>query len=362
MRVVGAGLLLCIVLCNAGSASARDTVAQGRALDAYRAMQRYFYSPSDGSYTGSYPAQHKAQAWPFSQALWATLDLAAVPGADTDARADLLERIKALSAYSRPEPGRPAEFAPVYGGQGVVYNDDNLWIALGLVGAANVVSGTNSLATARELFEMVVDSWDASSSDPCPGGIFWTRAGSNRDRNTVTTANAALLALGLYKTSGSRSYLTWAENAYAWTKRCLGQANGLVSDHIDLHGDVDQSTWSYNQGAMIAAGVRLFRATGERRYLADAEKTADAALARIGDPILSGEPPVFLAIFYRDLLELNEVDPHRNDRAEIERFADEAWARARDPKTGLFHFQGRGPTLLDQAAMVQVYAELARDS
>jgi Glycosyl hydrolase family 76 len=362
VRVVGAGLILCIVLCVAGSANAHDAVSQARAVDAYKAMQRYFYSPSDGSYTGEYPAERKAQAWPFSQALWATLDLASVPGADPGARADLRKRIKALAAYSRPEPGRPAEFAPVYGGNGVVYNDDNLWIALGLVGAANVVSGTNSLATARELFEMVGDSWDSSSSDPCPGGVFWTRNGANRDRNTVTTANAALLALGLYATSGSRSYLGWAENAYAWTKRCLGQANGLVSDHIDLHGDVDATPWSYNQGAMIAAGVRLFRATGKRSYLADAEKTADAALAKIGDPISSGEPPVFLAIFYRDLLELNEVEPHRSDRTAIERFADEAWAKARDSKTGLFHFQGRGPTLLDQAAMVQVYAELARDS
>jgi hypothetical protein len=323
-------------------------------------MQRYFYSPSNGSYAGEYPPERKAQAWPFSQALWATLDLAALPGADPDARADLLERIKELSAYSRPEPGRPAEFAPVYGGEGVVYNDDNLWIGLGLVGAANVVFGTHSLATARELFELVGDSWDSSSSDPCSGGIFWTRKGANRDRNTVTTANAALLALGLYATSGSRSYLTWAESAYAWTKRCLGQPSGLVSDHIDRRGDVDRTTWSYNQGAMIAAATRLFRATGRLQYLAEAEKTADAALAKIGDPIASSEPPVFLAIFYRDLLELNAADPHRNDRAAIERFADEAWAKARDSKTGLFHFQGRGPTLLDQAAMVQVYAELAR--
>jgi hypothetical protein len=44
----------------------------------------------------------------------------------------------------------------------------------------------------------------------------------------------------------------------------------------------------------------------------------------------------------------------------MEAFADEAWKKARDPKTGLFHFSGRPATLLDQAAMVQVYAELAR--
>ena len=110
---------------------------------------------------------------------------------------------------------------------------------------------------------------------------------------------------------------------------------------------------------MIAAGVHLYRATGQHRYLADAQHTAAASLKAIGDPLASGEPPVFLAIFYRDLLELGSGVAGRDDRAAVERFADEAWAQSRNPKTGLFHFDGRGPTLLDQAAMVQVYAELA---
>jgi hypothetical protein len=111
---------------------------------------------------------------------------------------------------------------------------------------------------------------------------------------------------------------------------------------------------------MIASGVLLYLATGTRRYLEDAEQTANAALREIGDPLASGEPPVFLAIFYRDLLMLTAVDRGRaTDRAAVEQFGDEAWSHARDPRTGLFSFSGRGPTLLDQAAMVQVYAELA---
>ena len=112
---------------------------------------------------------------------------------------------------------------------------------------------------------------------------------------------------------------------------------------------------------MIAAGVHLYRATGKRQYLLDAERTADAALRKIGDPLSSGEPPVFLAIFYRDLLDLTDALPARPHRAAVEAFADEAWTHARNPATGLFSFDRRGPTLLDQAAMVQVYAELARD-
>jgi len=110
---------------------------------------------------------------------------------------------------------------------------------------------------------------------------------------------------------------------------------------------------------MIATAVGLFRATGDRHYLNDAEKDADATLAKLGDPLASGEPAVFLAIFYRDLLELSAVDSGRNDRAALARFANEAWTKARDPKTGIFHFSHNIGTLLDQAAMVQIYASLA---
>jgi hypothetical protein len=303
-------------------------------------MQRYFYSAPTDSYAGVYPARGRAQAWPFSQALWATL--AAKPG-------DVPDRLAGLAAYNRPEPARPSEYAPRYGGSGVVYNDDNLWIALALERRGD----RGSLSAARSLYSLVTDAWDSDDAHPCPGGIFWTRLGANRDRNTVTTANAALLAVRLYRRTHSAPYLSFAEQAYAWTKRCLGRADGLVADHIDLKGNVDGHTWSYNQGAMIAAGAQLYEATGERRYLDDASRTARRALAVIGDPLASGEPPVFLAIFYRDLRELTA------NRSAEQAFADEAWARSRDPSTGLFRFDGRPPTLLDQAAMVQVFAALA---
>src|SRR5262249_38376267 len=153
------------------------------------------------------------------------------------------------------------------------------------------------------LFDLVTDGWDTDPSHPCAGGVYWVRSGANHDRNTVTTANSALLALGLYERSGSPTYLTWARMAYDWTKRCLGLSNGLIRDHIDLKGKIDGHTWSYNQGAMVAAAALLYRATGKRRYLADATRTANATLEMLGDPLASGEPPFFLAIFYRDLLE-----------------------------------------------------------
>jgi hypothetical protein len=362
MKGLGVALVLALVCATAatpGVAPSARAVDRARALDAYAAMQRFLYTPATHSYAGAYGTKGRAQAWPFSQALWATLEVASMPGMAGDARDDLLDRIRSLAAYSHPEPGRPSEFAPVYGGSGEVYYDDNLWIANALLTANGVMHDAGLVRTARQIFDLVADGWDTDARHPCPGGVFWKRVGANHDRNTVTTANAALLALGLYARGGPSWYLTWAKMAYEWTQSCLGRPDGLVRDHIDLSGRIEPSTWSYNQGAMIAAAVRLFRATGAKRYLADATRTADAALHQFRDPLGSGEPPFFLAIFYRDLLELGRVVPSRDDRAAMQAFADEAWAKSRSPETGLFRFGSRRPTLLDQAAMVQIYALLA---
>ena len=56
------------------------------------------------------------------------------------------------------------------------------------------------------------------------------------------------------------------------------------------------------------------------------------------------------------------IDGNPDFRAEAEEYADAVWGAARDPRTGLFHFGGaRQAQLLDQAAIVQIYATLATD-
>lgn len=111
-----------------------------------------------------------------------------------------------------------------------------------------------------------------------------------------------------------------------------------------------------NQGAMIATAVRLYQATHEMHYLREAEETADAALDLFRDPIGSREPAAFLAIFYRDV---SAVDRNPRIRSAVAVFATAAWTQARDGRTGLFHFRETAASLLDQAAMVQIYAALA---
>jgi hypothetical protein len=356
--LLGGLLFLMLALPATAAPNTSELLAQHRALATYSAMQQYFYVPATASYSGIYPSAGHAQVWPYSQMLWATLQLARIPGAGSTALADLPTRIAGLGAYGTRTSGGIV-YDAVYGGRTYVFYDDNAWISLALIAASDLTRERSLLGTARQVFRPIEAGWDSNPRDPCPGGVYWIRSRRNHDRTAVSTANGALIGALLYQRTHVQYYLDWARRAYRWSQRCLGTPSGLVSDHINDAGTVDTRPWSYNQGAMIAAGVNLYRATGERRYLLDAEHTANAAVAMLKDPLNSAEPASFLAIFYRDLLELAAVDHSRQDRAAVESFANVVWTRERNASTGLFYFGHTNATLLDQAAMVQVYAALA---
>jgi|SRR5579884_1168805 len=342
----------------ARSAASSDALARQRAIATYAAMQRYFYVPATHAYRGIYGQRGHAQVWPYSQALWAAIELARIPRVGRAALADLRALVAGLRAYGIRTRGGIV-YNAVWGERTYVFYDDNAWIGLALIDAAALLRDRTLLEKAREVFSPIEAGWDSNPTDPCPGGVYWIRSAKNHERATVSTANGALIAALLYRRTHVPAYLGWARRAYRWTRQCLATPTGLVADHIDSTGTIDTHTWSYNQGAMIAAGVALYLDTGDRSYLDDARATADAELASLQDPLGSGESASFLAIFYRDLLSLAAVDPSPRYRLAVESFADAAWSTERSASTGLFSFGHTRATLLDQAAMVQVYAALA---
>jgi hypothetical protein len=115
---------------------------------------------------------------------------------------------------------------------------------------------------------------------------------------------------------------------------------------------------------MIGANVLLARAAGDddsALYLARAEAIARKALRRYAGEY-HRQPAAFNAILFRNLLLLWAVTADAGLREEIHAamsaYADAAWTTARD-RRDRFRFSRGGVTLLDQSAMVQVYALLA---
>ncbi|HET7037788.1 MAG TPA: glycoside hydrolase family 76 protein [Thermomicrobiaceae bacterium] len=333
-----------------------------RAAESYAALKERF-GRAPGLLRDVYPGNDAyAYLWPYSQALQATLDMAALPDAGHDYQEDVAARLEGLARYWRPEPAPPgyqSTVMPPLGQRSDVYYDDNLWVALALLEAAGRQGEQGWLDRAAAIFHLIASGWDTDSSHPAPGGVFWVRAGWNRDRNTVSTAPAAKLALHLYQRSGDDTYLDWALRLYTWVERCLRAPDGLYWDHIDLQGKIDRTEWSYNQGTMLGANALLYRATGRQAHLDRAREIAATALRRYGEHNFLGQPVAFNAIFFRNLLLLQAIDGEEDYRPSLRAYVEALWASAFDAATGLIRGeQGKPFTPLDHSAAVQLAALL----
>lgn len=344
-----------------------------RALATYTAMQQHLYQ-RDGSflYLEAYPRRQSdprySYEWPFSQARAATIDLCRLPGTNAAPYlADLRERDAGQTRYwsgiatATGLPGyRSSPVAP-FGPGGDVYYDDNAWVGLLDMQLFELFGNTFALDRARRIFALLASGWDTDPSSAAPGGVFWTQASWSTDRNTVSNMPAAALGLHLYKQTREQAYLDWALRMYEWTNQHLLAPNGLYWDHLNHAGMIEKTQWSYNSGVPVGVNLLLAQITGDDRYRQRAEHLALAALAFYGDA-LDDQPPYFNAIFFKHLLHLLPGPAASATHAALQAYAERMWTQRRDPTTGLFSFERAGTTtLLEQAAMVQIYAALARE-
>jgi hypothetical protein len=332
--------------------AARDSQ---HAIATYQVMQRDYYLPGLNRYRGAF-------AWPYSQAMGATISVASLPGMHHQLHSDLIARLNGLATYADhvdPAPAGYFSLPHASSPNSARFNDDNEWIGIELLRLYHLDRSQTLLDAAGRLMTLVWSQWDSSAS-PCPGGVPWEKLTANGDRNTVSNATGAELGAQLYLYTGQQSYLDEAIQMYNWVRACLLDANGLYADHISADGTIDPTEWTYNQGEMIGAGVMLSKATGNSGYLDQAIATAQTSLATYGPPQLATEPTTFNAIYIRNLLLLGGVSGDPRYARFAQWYADDAWSNVRDPSSGLFRAGPGGTTvLLDQASMAQLYALLA---
>ena len=200
-------------------------------------MQKIYYIQGSGLYDG----EPFSYLWPFSQALAATISMANIPHSGTSFAHELHADLIGLNSYlDTNNSGAPegvytstlAAFdgtvAPPAGPGGAKYYDDNDWVGIELARLYKLTHSPTVLGSAEAIMAFEMAGWQGEPQLGCPGGIPFSNGVENTDRNTVTTAPAAELALQLYRITANPQYLQFAEMAYAWVRQCLLQPDRAV--------------------------------------------------------------------------------------------------------------------------------------
>jgi hypothetical protein len=343
-----------------------------RAQLAFEAMQKVYYIQGSGLYKG----EPFSFLWPFSQAFAATVSIANIPALKSAFAHEIQARLVGLKSYldldnsSAPEgtftstlAAYDGTVAPPSGPGGTKYYDDNAWIGIELARMYKLTHNAAVLGSAEAIMAFEMAGWQTTGPQgqqiACPGGIPFSNAAENRERNTVTDGPAAELGVQLYRLTGDTQYLQFAEMSYEWVRSCLTQPNGLYADHIYPNAAIEATEWSYNQGTMIGAGTLLYQATGNSAYLYQARQTAKAALAYYTAERLGQENPFFVSVYFRNVLYLDSVTHDPPGLTLVQPYVNYAWEHLRLSGDVFVAGSPASAQLLVQAAIVQDYALLA---
>ena len=193
-----------------------------------------------------------------------------------------------------------------------VFNDDMIWLALSSLRAYDATKDQEYKAVAEELWGRIKLSW---SDNVFGGGITW-KQDTPKQKNAVSNAPAAIIALRLYEIDKNADDLVWAKKIYAWQKANLvDPVTGAVWDNISEVNNVvvTNKDWvfTYNMGTWIGAGLRLYKATNEQMYLDDAVKSGRTVLISpklVSEGLLrdegQGDGGLFKGILVRYFVEL----------------------------------------------------------
>jgi len=357
----------------------RQDTDLARAETLYQTILASFYVPEFNLYREHNQVLPEDNAfsflWPYSGMISAVNALAAAPGGERY-HADLVRVLDGLEQYwdGRADPPGYDSYVREFGG-GQKYYDDNEWLGLDFVDAYRTLGDPVYLEKAKATFTFAISGW----SDELGGGIYW-RENDPTTKNTCSNGPAAVLAMKLYQETGEQQYLDWAVRILEWLKP-LKAPSGVYWDSISDKRTIDFRTFTYNTGTIIHANALLYQETGEQKYLDEARALAEASVAHFmrEDP-QSGQAfypdtPWFNAVLLRGYVALYHADP-QHDPKYIETMRanlDHAWTHARgeegfvnpdwagdasvqrgtDGKEGVYW-------LLDQAALVEMYATLAQ--
>lgn len=233
------------------------------------------------------------------------------------------------------------------------FYDDNQWIAIAYLDAYERNHQQKYLDTSEMICRFMLGGMDTVAG----GGIYW-KEGDTTTKNTCSNGPGVLVLLQLYKITGKSDYLNTALTVYKWLNSHLQSQQGVYYDNINTATlKVNKATFTYNTGPMLQANVMLYQLTKDKKYLDEAEHLAEAGRDYF---FKNGRLPNgnywFNAVLLRGYQALYKLDKNKAWVDFYEQDADAIWNTERDADNMV------GPTnskkLIDQAAMIEIYARL----
>ncbi len=259
----------------------------------------------------------------------------------------------------------------VQAGESDRFYDDNIWLAIDFCELYEITREQKFLDTTLVLWNFINSGWDENLG----GGIYWCEQ-KKQSKNTCSNAPASVLALKLYEATGDSLYLNRGMRIYKWTKENLQDANDfLYFDNKKLNGKIDSAKYTYNSGQMLQAAALLYKITGQKEYLTEAQNIAESAIQYFtktfktpgGEDIriFKKTDNWFNTILFRGYEELFYLDNNPEYISVFKKNLDHLWNTVRD-ENGFFSKDWTGEKkdeykwLLDQASLVELWARISK--
>jgi uncharacterized protein YyaL (SSP411 family) len=211
------------------------------------------------------------------------------------------------------------------------------------------------LDISKEIYRFMMTGFDTLSG----GGLYW-REDKKTSKNTCSNGPGIIIALELYKITHQQNYLDTALLLYKWVNAHLQSPQGLFYDNIKIPSlKIDSAIYTYNTGTMLQSNVLLYDITNDKKYLQEAERIASAAKDFFYRNNKLPGNYWFNVVLLRGEIALYNVDKNKDH---IQFFIDDAnriWNDEKD-ENGLVGKKDKRKSLIDQAAMIEIYARLAK--
>lgn len=247
------------------------------------------------------------------------------------------------------------------------YYDDNGLVGIDYVDAYNVTKNKAYLNKAKEVLRFIQSGW----SDDFGGGVSWLE-GIRDQKPACSNGKATVLCLKLYQATKDRAFLEQAKLYYNWMMHTLedDSLHIIMNSLITTTGLPQKHYYTYNTGTMIQSSVRLYKITGEKKYLENAKRLSEGSYNFYVKKTTDGvsyikDLPWFVVVLFRGYQELYEVGGNPKYINAIIESADYAWENARD-EAGLIYNDWTGQNdekktpkwLLDESCMAELYARI----